>query len=256
MRRCAPALAFLLAALAAGEARAERLTVALSAPEVQIDSNFTGTNITVFGVIERDEASVSRADGYDVVAVVRGPLETVVARRKDRILGVWANRDSETIVAVPSFYSLGTSRPLAEVASAAALHQFRIGFDNLGFAYASRAVNDPTAIEFRDAFLRLKEESGLYTETIAGVSFIGGSVFRSTIRIPANVPIGRYTAAVYLFSGGALLATAEDVISITKTGFEQYTFTVAHKQALFYGLASVALALFAGWLAGVIFRRD
>jgi hypothetical protein len=30
----------------------------------------------------------------------------------------------------------------------------------------------------------------------------------------------------------------------------------AHSQALAYGLIVVALALFIGWLGGVIFRRD
>jgi hypothetical protein len=33
-----------------------------------------------------------------------------------------------------------------------------------------------------------------------------------------------------------------------------YTASISH--ALLYGLACVALALFTGWLAGVIFRRD
>ena len=32
---------------------AEKLTVAVSTPEIQINSNFTGTNVTVFGVIDR-----------------------------------------------------------------------------------------------------------------------------------------------------------------------------------------------------------
>ena len=38
--------------------------------------------------------------------------------------------------------------------------------------------------------------------------------------------------------------------------FEQLTFTFAHDEAFIYGVACVALALFTGWLAGVLFRRD
>ena len=85
---------------------------------------------------------------------------------------------------------------------------------------------------------------------------MGGAVFRSTVWIPANIPVGDYALTVYLFSGSALLAQAKDTIRITKTGFEQLMFTAAHEQAALYGLACVALALFTGWLAGVIFRRD
>ena len=128
---------------------------------------------------------------------------------------------------------------------------------NIGFTYAGRAeVNDPAASEFRDAYVRLKSESGLYSEHSGDVAFIGGTVFRSTLWIPANVPIGRYSVSVYLFSGNTFLATASDQFEITKTGFERYMFATARSQSLLYGVGCVALALFTGWLAGVVFRRD
>jgi uncharacterized protein (TIGR02186 family) len=74
--------------------------------------------------------------------------------------------------------------------------------------------------------------------------------------IPANAPVGRYTANVFLFSGNALLARETGSLDITRVGFEQLMFAAAHEHALTYGLACVALALFTGWLAGVVFRRD
>jgi uncharacterized protein (TIGR02186 family) len=249
--------ALVLLHLTAGAARAEDLTIALSTPEVRIDSNFTGTTITIFGVIGRNAATVSRSAGYDVATLATGPRESVVARRKDRILGVWANRASETIVSVPSFYSLNTSIDLDAIAPVSLLARLQLGFPNIGFAYSGRTeVNDPAAGEFRDAYIRLKSESGLYNQQIGGVVFIGGTVFRSTLRIPANVPVGRYTVSVYLFSGNAFLAKASDQFDVTKTGFERYMFSVARSQSLLYGLGCVALALITGWLAGVIFRRD
>jgi len=253
----AAAVALLAAVAATGEARAERLTVALSTDEIRIDSNFTGASVTVFGVIERDAVTVSRASSYEVAVVLRGQPETIVARRKDPILGVWINRASETFVAAPAFYALATSKPLAAVSTAPLLARFGIGLDNLSFLFADGTEeSDPGAREFRAAFIRLKQQSGLYGEDIGGVSFMGEAIFRTAIPIPANIPTGRYSLTVYLFSGDALLAQAEDGIDVTKTGFEQFMFTSAHERAALYGLACVALALFTGWLAGVIFRRD
>ena len=107
MRRLSIATLALLALTPA--AWAEKLTVAVSTPEIQINSNFTGTNVTVFGVIERDAGTVARAAPYQVAALVLGPPETVVARRKDRVLGVWLNGASETLVSAPTFYSLATT---------------------------------------------------------------------------------------------------------------------------------------------------
>ncbi len=256
MKRAALCVAALLAL--AGSAEAEKLTVALSTPSIHINSNFTGTDITIFGVIERDSGTVARAAPYEVATLVLGPPETVVARRKDRFLGIWANGASETVIAPPSFYSLATSPGLgASVLTAPAFKRLQIGFENVAFDYAGRTVtNDPAALEFRQAFLRLKGDAGLFTEDLGGVSFIGDSVFRATVRIPANVPIGRYRVLVYLFAGDVLLAQAVDMIAVDKTGFEQYMFQTAHSDAFLYGVGCVALALFTGWLAGVIFRRD
>ena len=205
----------------------------------------------------RNAATVSRSQGYDVAVLATGPLESVVARRKDRSLGIWANRAAETIVSVPSFYSLNTSRDIDALAPPSLLAHLGIGFRNIGFTYAGRgAVNDPAADEFRDAYVRLKSQSGLYDERQRGVSFIGDAIFRSSLRIPANVPVGSYTVAVYLFSGDAFLAKGSAVFEVTKTGFESYMFSIARSQSLLYGLGCVALALITGWLAGVIFRRD
>ncbi len=88
-------LAFVLAT--AGSAEAEKLTIALSTPEVTISSNFAGTAVTVFGVIDRDAKSVSGVGGYDIAVLLLGPRESVVARRKERILGIWANAASRDL---------------------------------------------------------------------------------------------------------------------------------------------------------------
>ncbi|MCB1494692.1 MAG: TIGR02186 family protein [Bauldia sp.] len=254
-----PAAALFCWCLFAGSAEAEQLTIALSTGEINVDSTFSGDTVTLFGVIERDAATVSRNTDYEIAVVLRGPPETVVARRKDRIAFIWVNSASETIGDAPAFYALDTSSELGEIATPALLERHQIGFDAIQFTYDGRAAaNDPAAAEFRDAFIRLKQNAGLYSEQPAGVSFIGATdnVFQSAMWIPANAPDGHYKVDVYLFSGNALLAHEEGKLDITKVGFEQFMYAAAHQHVLLYGLACVLLALSTGWLAGVIFRRD
>jgi uncharacterized protein (TIGR02186 family) len=250
-------IAMLLLASLGREAAAEQLTIALSTPEVRINSNFTGTTLTIFGVVQRDAATVGRTtQGYQVAVVVRGPGESVVARRKDRVLGVWANSASQTFLSAPSFYALDTSIDLNRLAAPEQLRRLEIGFDNIALIDARPTASNVTEkASFREAFLRLMGETGLYAQA-AGVEFIGDTIFRSSIWIPANVPIGYYTATVTLFSDGTPLASAQDRLRISKTGFEQFMFSASRQNALIYGLATVIFALFTGWLAGVIFRRD
>ena len=250
------AQALVLVLAGAGPAVAEKLTVALSTPEVTINSNFTGTTVTVFGVIDRDAKSVSGVGGYDIAVLLLGPRETVVARRKERILGIWANAASETFEAAPSFYGLSTSVKVEELATAPVLQRLQLGFDNIDLRYQGRAMaNDPAAGRFREAFIRLKDRAGLYRQEV-GVNFIGNLIFRTTFHLPANIPVGAYTADAYLFSDRLLIGRADDRLSVTKTGLEDTMSAFARNQSLLYGLICVALALIIGWLGGVIFRRD
>ena len=250
------ALAFAMVLVAGGAAEAERLPVALSPPEVTINSNFAGTTVTVFGVIARDAAALSNVGTYDIAVLLMGPPETRVARRKQRFLGIWANGASETFEAVPAFYSLSTSVNVEDLTTPPVLARLQLGFDNIAFRYEGRAVtNDPAASDFRDAFIRLKNGAGLYHEQV-GVRFIGNLIFRTTFYLPANISIGWYTADAYLFSNRQLIATAKDSLRISKTGLEDTLSTFARSQSLVYGLICVALALVIGWLGGVIFRRD
>lgn len=243
--------------LGAGAARAERLTVALSMTEIKVDSSFAGAPVTIFGVIERDAQTVPRGGQFEIAVVVLGPPESIVARRKDRVLGIWVNRASEVFLGAPSFYAVGATEEVNNLAPAELLKRYRLGFDNIGFTYRGRPGRDsPAAAEFREAFLRIKQDEGLYSQQPGSVTFIGDTIFRSTLQVPANAPVGFYQVGVFLFADGALLARADESFTIARTGFEQLTFAFAHEQTFVYGLVCVALALFTGWLAGVLFRRD
>lgn len=252
MRRAA--LALVAGLCVSGEARAETLIVTLSTGEVQINSNFTGTAVTVFGAIERDASTVARP-GYDLAVVLRGPDQDVVTRRKEQFLGVWVNRAAATLADVPAFYAVQSTRPLEEIADPAALDRLGLGLTHVAIV-PEEEIDAATAADFAAAFRRLKEESGLFAEAPDAVTMLGTSVFQSTFVLPAHIPIGAYEATVYLFSGGALLGAATAPLTVSKTGFEQFMYVAAQRQPLIYGLAAVLLALLIGWLAGIIFRRD
>jgi uncharacterized protein (TIGR02186 family) len=253
VKRCAILVLCVAAIAGAASARAERLTVAVSTPQVQITSNFSGVTVTTFGVIEgADELSL--VAGYQVAVVVIGPAQSVVERRKDRVLGIWANRATETIIAAPSFYALDTSAPVATLAPAAILVRLGLGFENLGLTFAGGGGSAEQS-EFQNAFVRLQAQAGLYTVG-TGVQFIGDTIFRSNTFLPANIPDGKYTVLAYLFSGQALIAAAQSSFAVSKIGFEQTVASFALGQSLIYGLLTVGLSIFIGWLGGVIFRRD
>src|SRR5207302_6063070 len=59
---------------------------------------------------------------------------------------------------------------------------------------------------FRQAFLRLKIERGLYREIQNGITFLTPALIRAAIPIPDNAPTGLYQVDVQLVADGALPA--------------------------------------------------
>jgi uncharacterized protein (TIGR02186 family) len=53
-----------------------------------------------------------------------------------------------------------------------------------------------------------------------------------------------------------MVARATSAFEIVKVGFEQFVVTAARDYGLFYGLATAMMAVFTGWFASVVFRRD
>ncbi|MBX9760246.1 MAG: TIGR02186 family protein [Beijerinckiaceae bacterium] len=245
------ALAALLAP--AASARAQSLVASLSTDNVPILSNFTGERIAVFGVIDPGAAPRPK-DGYDIVVSVRGPRGAVTVRRKERWALMWLNLDARRYIAIPSFISIVSNRPLERIAQAEVRDDLRIGVDALiPPQTAVRGANDPV---FRDALQRIRREQGLFLEDNDSVRFITPTVFQAQIELPGAVPLGGYDVEVALFSDGALAARTSLKFAVSKYAVEQWVAEAAHRTPILYGAATSLMALLIGWLASVVFRRD
>ena len=248
MRRLAALI--LLAALAPSGASAESLISTLSDNAVEITSNFTGEQIVVFGAVRGIPADDST---YQVAVVVQGPDQDVVVRRKERFLGIWLNRTSREFVRVPSYYVMHFSENFSTTLTPADLIQYRLGVSSLPFVLDSST--DATAQRFASALIGIKNARGLFAERKREVEFLAPNVFRTTFFLPSDIPTGEYRVSVYLFRDQTFLAGQTQMLSIAKGGYSEWIARAAIDYPLSYGIVCVALALFTGWFAGVIFRR-
>ena len=108
-------------------ARAEDLVSGLSQDVIEITSNYTGSDIVVFGDIERPADQGPR----DIVVVIRGPDTTITVRKKDDIAGLWINHDQAIFDGMPSYYFVASTRPVSQIASPFVLRNFGLGLANL-----------------------------------------------------------------------------------------------------------------------------
>ena len=239
---------------AAEEQRPEVVQSDISMREISIQSNFTGVEIVLFGSIDFSKAPAPDEKPYDVIMVVRGPDRPLVVRRKERIAGLWMNGDSKTFSAVPDFYAVLASRPFRAIASEEMLKPLGIGFANLD--YGKTVKGDNTDDEFRANLIRLQQERRLFQESDDAIGFIGRSLFRGSVDLPVNVPIGRYTTQVFLFRDGKLLSQSQSSLQVHKVGLERVVYMLAYRYPLTYGLLAVLIAMSAGLLAWTAFRRE
>ena len=231
--------------LFAAPAAATPLVADLSSRQIEITTGFTGTSLLMFGAID---------GAGDVVVVVRGPRREVVVRRKERIAGIWVNGSAQSFESVPGYYFVASSRPLADIASEATLDRLQIGTGRVHLP-AVGSVPPARAKAFRTGLVELKQVQGLFSIAPSRVSVVDGRLFRADLTFPANVPTGAYTADVYLFRGGEVIGSTRTTLAVRKAGLEATIFDFAHKHSAIYGIIAIMIALFAGWLAGAIFRK-
>lgn len=229
------------------------LITQLSQARIDINTNFRGAELLVFGAIQYPQGSVPDAPP-DIAVVVRGPTAPVTVRQKARIAGVWVNAAGVRFESVPGFYAVASTRPIAALADERTTAIYEIGVRNLQLSPASGA-DDDISRAFEAGLVAAREKAGLFAEHPGGVQITRGVLYAARVALPAAVPVGDYTAEIHLIRQGRVLASTSAPFLIGKSGFERWVFVMAQENSLLYGLAAVLAALSAGALAAVITRR-
>ena len=186
--------------------------------------------------------------------VVRGPPVPITVRKKARVAGIWVNTKSVRFETAPGFYAVATSAPIAKLIDERTAAIYEIGVGSLQLSPASGNSAGETE-EFERGLIDLRRRAGLFAEHEGDVGVTQNVLYRARIAIPSAVPVGDYSAQIFLIRRGTVIAVSETPITIDKSGFERWVYVFSRSYGLLYGLVAVALALLAGWLAGLIVRR-
>lgn len=225
----------------------------VSARQVQIRYSFNGAQLLLFGAVVYPGGHPPTRPA-DIVVVLRGPVQPILLREKQKIAGIWMNADSDRFRSAPSFYSVASSRPIADLVDERTAAVYELGLHNLQLSPGGGALPEKER-KFEAGLLDLRYRQGLYAENPRGVQITDGVLYRAVITIPSQVPVGTYTADTFLIDHGRVLAAATRDIQIDKSGFERFVALAAKRHEGFYGLAAVTLSLALGWGAAAAFRR-
>lgn len=225
----------------------------ISARQVQIRYSFSGAQLLLFGAIAYPEGRAP-AKPADIAVVLRGPVQPILLREKQKIAYIWMNADSSRFRSAPSFYSVASSRPIRDLVDDRTASIYELGIHNLQLSPGGGSLPDRER-HFEAGLLDLRSRAGLYSENPRGVEITDGILYRAVVTIPSQVPVGTYTAETFLIDSGRVVAVATRDIEIDKSGFERDVWLAARRYRFVYGLACVAMSLGLGWAAAVAFRR-
>lgn len=242
-----------------------RVAAAMTDARVMVDSSFRGASIVLYGAVFNPTARPA-----DVVVVVRGPDGPVRLVKKTRNMGVWLNSRPVLFEGAPGFYMTASTRPLGDIADFGQLRRLGVGVDHLRIAAPEESrtvtrygVRDVVVsrlgedyLDYRRAVIRLREAAALYNSDPEGVQFVDKGLFRAEVDLPAVAPTGQYFAEVWLFQEGEPVSVSNLTLTVEKVGIERDIFEFAQRRPWSYGVLCVLLAMFTGWAASRIFRRQ
>ncbi|WP_338468580.1 TIGR02186 family protein [Novosphingobium sp. ZN18A2] len=245
--------ALLLAAalLFLGGARDPILVPEISQHEIQVRQGFTGANLLLFGAILTPEGSRAAQD-YDIVVVLKGPVQSIRLREKQKVAGIWLNADSTEFRSAPSFFALASSRPVKDIVDDKTAAIYELGLDWLQLSPIG-TIDPAQQARFSAGLVDLKRRQGLYQQNPGGVKISGQVLYQARISLPSTVQTGTYTAETFAVHRGKVVASALTRVEVSKQGFERFVAVTADRDSLLYGLFAVLVSVGMGWIAGRLF---
>lgn len=236
---------------------AEIVEADVSTHTVAVTSAFSGTEIVVFGTVANSRQDSAESGYYDIVVLVEGRGASTIVRLKDNVGGLWLNTRAVRFANLPLYWAIASTRPIEEIAEPRILVASGIGFARARMqpTKGSSRVTPEELEGYKAAVLRLKARDGLYVRQDFGVAFIGRALFRASVKLPANIPVGPLEARIYLFQDGRLLSTNTVSVMLERAGLERLIYDFAHEHPVWHGLLAVTIAALSGLAATALFRR-
>jgi uncharacterized protein (TIGR02186 family) len=245
------ALFALLALVLLGGARDPILVPEISQHEIQVRQGFTGAELLLFGAILTPEGTRAGQD-YDIVVVLKGPTRSIVLREKQKVAGVWINAASTEFRSAPSFFALSSTQPVKEIVDDRTAAIFELGLPWLQLSPIG-ATEPEEQDRFAAGLVDLRRRQGLFKEDEGGVKVNEQVLYQARIALPSSVQTGTYTAETFAISQGRVVASGTSHVEVRKLGFEGAVANFAQEYGFAYGLLTIAVSVFLGWLAGRVF---
>ncbi len=224
-------------------ASANPIISAISTNQINIDTNFNGAEILLFGV---------KSERGEVVIVLRGPKKKYLVTKKEKLLGIWHNGKRMVFKDANSYYSIFSVSDDLDLKTTL-LDDLELGPNNLKFETEEQDQKLQEAFKLQ-LITKLKKDR-LYTVNQKNIEFFDDNLFEAILKFPKNISYGVYTAEIYLIKDNNLTAFQSIPIFVNQVGNEAKIRNFAYNDSFLYAIMAVLIAILAGFVANYIFSR-
>ena len=230
---------------------AKSIIADLSNDSININTGFNGAEIFLFGTYDGKE-------GDDLFIFIEGPRTEATIYKKDYVSGIWINKESVTFKDVPSFYYSIFSNSKTSDANLNYLTINNLGSSNLKLIPQSPPQLMSLEEWIKSFDLRMKKNKMWITKKGTGkenIEIKNNKLFRAPVILPATVLPGDYKVKILHLRNGVRVSEENTQIFIKKSGMGSKIYNFAHDYSALYGIFAIVLAVSAGYLAAVGFRK-
>lgn len=232
---------------------------------VPISASFTGQEVFVYGEVPAGTETVVSI----MEAPTTGPVRLML---KGRRAFFWLGVRQYAVDGAPGLYLAHVSCPIC---NGLAECPHKLDIEALNRALAPQGVELGLAeiaahskVECRsgklepgeadrvlDGFWALQGKRGLYRLIPNSIRISAAHDFYESFALPTQAPEGRYTIRTFFLADGKVIGATSNELFVSKTGLIAWLSRLAERRAGVYAIITVLIAVAAGWLAGMIFKR-
>jgi hypothetical protein len=231
-----------------------KVLTATSKNKIEIGLFYKGDRVHFFGV--------NPVPGSDlIIRLTAAKDEELKLSVKGKFGPFWMTVKQYGVTGVPFMYKIHASQPIKDIIAAETAQELELGFPAIKKRMEMHLIRGEAAPEDADlvfnGLLKIKKDANLYNieEGTERLEITEGRLFSHYFRFPPAATEGKYLVESFSFSNGELVGYGKDEINIRKVGLEAWLTNTSQNYPLAYGIGAVLLAVGAGLLVGMIFKK-
>jgi hypothetical protein len=227
--------------------------ISLKPKEIQVHFFFKGERLQITALPN------SCQDDF-ILKITSNQKEESTFKTVEKVGGlIWMKVNDIHYKNLPLFYHLYSNKPIEELLPKEILERYDLGFAVLGDKAEISPLKDPAEKpKFWQEYLKYKGKYHLYQAKI--IPFICNNAqeepkLEIAIDWPFQAPPGEYQLEMYEVKAGKVTKQLKESIRVSQVGIVKLLADFSKNRPLIYGIFSVIIALAAGFLVGLIFKK-